>query len=403
MDDYKDKDMTEQSGKTEEQSSISADTPSTGTTSADTPSMGAGVVTNKEQMQKAVEASQKPVISKEKEIGTDAETTRGPVGLDIGTSHIIAAQSRRNYIHSVKQLNAFFTVPKSRFAERILSKNEVLYFESEGLFYIYGYTAENFANLFNTNPRKPVRKGILSSREEEGIHVIQAVTSTLIEKPKKFGETLCFAIPGEPLNGTGSLVYHESMLKTFIGKMGYTPISINEGMAVVISELGDDDYTGIGISMGGGMCNICLSYLSYPVITYSIQEAGDYIDSMVGMSVGVSATRVKSQKEAGLDLAMQPKDRITAALHIFYENLIHKLLESLQRIFNSTDQIPKISNSIPIVLSGGTAMPKGCREGFEKALKKISLPIEISSVRLAADPLNTTAKGALIMAMAESG
>ncbi len=123
---------------------------------------------------------------------------------------------------------------------------------------------------------------------------------------------------------------------------------------------------------------------------------------MVGMSVGVSATRVKAQKEAELDLSREPRDRITAALHVFYENLIHKLLESLQRIFNSTDQIPKISRPIPIVLSGGTAMPKGCREGFEKALKTINLPVEISAVRLASDPLNTTAKGALIMAVAES-
>ncbi|MBW1765007.1 MAG: hypothetical protein JRJ23_09775 [Deltaproteobacteria bacterium] len=277
-----------------------------------------------------------------------------------------------------------------------------MYFESEGLFYIYGYAADNFANMFNANSRRPVRKGILSAREEEGIRVIQAVTSTLIKRPQKFGETLCFAIPGEPLNGTGSVLYHESTLKTFLAKMGYTPISINEGMAIVMSELGDDDYTGIGISMGGGMCNICLSYLSYPVITYSIQEAGDYIDAMVGMSVGLSATRVKAQKEAELDLSREPKDRIAAALNVFYENLIHKLLESLQRIFNSTDQIPKISRPIPIVLSGGTAMPKGCREGFEKALKTIKLPIEISSVRLAADPLNSTAKGALIMALAES-
>ncbi len=392
MDEYKDKDLSEQSGGTGDRSSVSADTES----------RGAELVTNQEQMQKAAEASQKPVIAEEKEIGSSAEPASGPVGLDIGSSNIIVAQSRRDRIHLVKQLNAFFTVPKSKFAERILAKNEVMYFESEGQFYIYGNAADNFANMFNANSRRPVREGILSASEEEGVHVLQAVTGSIIKKPKNFGETLCFAIPGEPLNGTGSVVYHESMIKTFLGKMGYTPISINEGMAIVMSELGDDDYTGIGISMGGGMCNICLSYLSYPVITYSIQEAGDYIDTMAGMSVGVSATRVKSQKEAELDLSREPRDRITAALQVFYESLIHKLLESLQRIFNSTDQIPKISRPIPIVLSGGTAMPKGCREGFEKALKTIKLPVEISTVRLASDPLNTTAKGALIMAMAES-
>jgi len=47
-------------------------------------------------------------------------------------------------------------------------------------------------------------------------------------------------------------------------------------------------------------------------------------------------------------------------------------------------------------------MPKGCRETFEKMLKNVSLPIEISTVRIAEDPINTPAKGALTMAMREA-
>ena len=54
--------------------------------------------------------------------------------------------------------------------------------------------------------------------------------------------------------------------------------------------------------MGGGMCNICLSYLSFPVITYSIPMAGDYIDEMVGKSVGEPATKIKVIKEEELNL-----------------------------------------------------------------------------------------------------
>ncbi|MEA1933427.1 MAG: hypothetical protein U9N60_03205 [Thermodesulfobacteriota bacterium] len=74
---------------------------------------------------------------------------RGPVGLDIGTSHIVMSQNKGKHIHTVKQQNAFFPDPK--------------------------------------------------------------------------------------------------------------PISINEGLATVMSELAHDNFTGIGISMGGGMCNVCLS------------------------------------------------------------------------------------------------------------------------------------------------
>ena len=351
----------------------------------------------------AKEPHPKPLVATGKTSGKGADSPEGPVGVDIGTSHIVVAQNKHNYIETMQELNAFFTVPNAKFAMDILNQNDVTYYQNGNHYYIFGYSSESFANMFNGNTRRPMKKGLLSSDEEVGLTVIQATTASLIQKPKNFGETICFVIPGEPLDGAGSVVYHESVLKKFLGSLGYSPISINEGMSVAISELSEDDFSGIGISMGGGMCNICLSYLSFPVITYSIQMAGDYIDEMAGNAVGEPATKIKVIKEEELDLTKEPKDRITTALHIFYDELIFKLLESLQRVFTSTENIPKINAPIPIVLSGGTAMPKGCRDKFEKMLQNVNLPVEISSVRLAEDPLNTPAKGALIMAVTEAG
>jgi hypothetical protein len=193
------------------------------------------------------------------------------------------------------------------------------------------------------------------------------------------------------------------VIKRCLGSLGYSPVAINEGLAVVMSELADESFTGIGISMGGGMCNVCLAYLSVPVVTYSIQQAGDYIDFMAGMSVGESATKMKAIKERCLDLLKEPKDRIIMALHIFYEDLILTLVESLQKVLLSMDKIPKISRPIPIVLSGGTAIAAGVKEKFENAVNNLKLPVDISGVRLAEDPLHATAKGALIKAISEGG
>ena len=351
----------------------------------------------------AVDALKKSVVSTEKSVGENAEQPTGPVGLDIGTSHIVVAQNKKNHVQAVQNLNAFFTVPYSKFAKDILDQNNVMYYERDRQYYIIGHSAQNFANMFNVNTRRPMQEGFLSPKEEEGLSVIEALVDSLIQKPKNFGEILCFSVPGDPFEGAGSVVYHESVLKSYLSTLGYTPIAINEGMATVLAELSDDDFTGIGMSMGGGMCNVCLSYLSFPVITFSIQKSGDYIDIMAGKAVGEPASRIKVIKEESLDLSQNPKDRVSTALHIFYDELIMNLLESLQRVMISTEKIPKISAPIPIVLSGGTAMPKGCKEKFEKMLKNFNMPVEISDVRLADDLLNTTAKGALIMSMTEAG
>jgi hypothetical protein len=354
------------------------------------------------RIEKAAEASKKLAVSREKGSGDGADRPSGPVGLDVGTSHIVAAQNKHNYVYSVQDLNAFFTVPNAKFAKNILSQKEIKYYENHQQYYIIGDSAQNFANMFNVNTRRPMEDGFLSPKEDVGLKVIEAIVSSLVQEPKNFGEILCFSIPGAPFDGNGSVVYHESVVKGFLDGLGYTSIAINEGMATVLSELAEDDYTGIGISMGGGMCNVCLSYLSFPVITFSIQMSGDYIDKMVGKAVGEPASRIKAIKEEALDLSVEPTDRVSTALHIFYDEIIFKLLESLRRVMISTDKIPKISSPIPIVLSGGTAMPTGCKDKFDSKLKEINLPVAISEVRLAEDPLNTTAKGALIMAMTEA-
>jgi hypothetical protein len=344
----------------------------------------------------------KPDYNTQKGNDGDVEKSSGPVGLDIGTSHIVAAQDIHNHVYSTQDLNAFFTVPNAKFAKDILSQRKIKFYETSSEYFIIGDSAQSFANMFNVNTRRPMKDGFLSPKEDVGLSVITAIVDSLVHGPKNQGEILCFSIPGEPFGGSGSIVYHESVIKGFLEGLGYKTIPINEGMATVLSELSDEDYTGVGISMGGGMCNVCLSYLSFPVVTFSIQMAGDYIDEMVGKTVGEPAARIKTIKEEELDLSVNSTDRVSKALHIFYDEIVLKLLDSLRRVIISTDKIPKISTPVPIVLSGGTAMPRGCKDKFETMLKTIDMPLEISGVRLAEDPLNTTAKGALIMAMTEA-
>ncbi|MBF0565224.1 MAG: hypothetical protein HQK89_08275 [Nitrospirae bacterium] len=330
------------------------------------------------------------------------EYETGPIGLDIGTTNIVVARNRAGGSPAtMKQLNAFFAIPKSKLTAKILSQNDIMYFARNGQFYIIGNSAEEFANTFNTETRRPIESGLISPREDDGLNVIQALIKSLLQPPKKQGEPVCFSIPGEPIDGNSSVLYHESIIKRALDTMGYSSISINEGFAVVLSELSGENYTGLGVSMGGGMCNVCLSYLSVPVFSFSIRKGGDYIDSMVGKTVGEPATLIKTIKEKEFSLLREPANKIETSLQIYYKELITYLVHSIQQVMASSDRMPRLGKPVPIVLSGGTATSAGVKELFEKSLKGTRLPIQISGVKVASDPLNTTARGALAMAVSE--
>jgi actin-like ATPase involved in cell morphogenesis len=341
-------------------------------------------------------------VADEVEQRIDDLATTHPMGLDVGTAKVAVARRRQNKaIETAWQLNAFIPVPYSRFTESTLGQNDISYYRDGDELVIYGTATERFANMFNADTRRPMADGFINPKERLAMPVLEAILGTLVPKARTQGEVLAFSVPAPAEGKEAALTYHEATLRKLLEGMGYRAIAINEGLAVIFSELEDNNFTGIGLSCGGGMCNATLAYLSIPSIMFSVAKGGDFIDQSAGSVLNEYSTRIKVLKEEALDLSRQPKDKVERALHIYYEDLVHTLVSALKRALSRTEKLPKTDRALPIVLSGGTAKPKGFKELFEKALKGQPLPVAISEVRMAADPLTATAKGALVAAMYE--
>jgi hypothetical protein len=328
-------------------------------------------------------------------------TGEGRLGLDIGTSKILAMRKSGNEVLAATEVNAFIPLPFSRFTQNILLQNKVRYYTDNGHFYVYGNSAEKFASLWNAETRRPMSRGLINPNEPSALTLIKVIIEGLVKKPRGKDEVVYFSVPGAPVEAPSDLIYHEALLKEFLEGLGYRAKSINEGLAVVFSELEKESFTGIGISAGGGMCNVCLAYLSVPVISFSVSKAGDYIDRSVGSVTGESATRVKVIKEQSLDLSRAARDKVEEALHIYYNDVVETLVGSLKEALGRASNMPRLDRPIPVVLAGGTSRPKGFRERFDKAFRQSGFPLEISEVRLSPHPMEATARGSLLAAIYE--
>lgn len=333
--------------------------------------------------------------------GSVVEPLEGPVGVDVGTSRIVAYHKEGLRFLKNTQLNAFFSVPFSNLTQGMLEQNQLQYERKKGKLLIMGNGAESFANITNGEVGRPMASGVMNPTEDNGPTVIERMVNNMIRKPENLGERLCFSIPGPQRGKNVNLVFHETMLKNFFVSMGYMARGVNEAFLVVLSELQKDNYTGIGISCGAGLCNVCLSYMSVPVLTFSLPKAGDYIDSSAAAAVGAQTNRVRVIKEESLNLIDEPKNRVERALQIYYEDVIMNLIQNLKEAMEESEHLPKIDKPMPIVLSGGTAMPDGFRDKFDNILRESEFPIEISDVRLAEEPMYATAKGAYLAACSE--
>lgn len=330
--------------------------------------------------------------------GQKAFRPEGSVGVDIGTSSIVFAESRGEGNPAIERISfPCGSVPFLNLTKQTLIENEIPYFQKNNLGFLMGYGNEMVSEEFHTHSWRPVPSGY--AQGHEGVPLIEVILQNLIGRPKVPATALCFSLPGKPLDGFNQLVYHNGVLSNFFNRLGYTTMAVNEGLAVIMAELAAENYTGIGISIGATMCNVCVSYLAVPVLSFSVQTAGDFVDNTASAALNELAIDVKAVKENSLDLTRKTNNRVETALQIYYGEMVNNIIAQLKAELQKVS-IPNIG-AVPIVLSGGSVQPNGFREMFEKKVKETRLAVKISSIRLANDPLTAVAKGALVMAKAE--
>jgi hypothetical protein len=324
-----------------------------------------------------------------------------PIGLDVGTSRIVTARQINNEIKYDAQLNAFVTIPYSKMTENVLRKEGVPHTVDRDEILVHGNESERFADLLNKDVRRTMTRGVLNPDEPDNVRLIRQITQSLLGESGK-GQKVYFTVPAAPLGSAENLTYHEATLRQVLADLEFEVKSINEGLAVVYAEMESSNYTGIGISCGGGLCNVCFSYLSVPVLSFSTVKAGDFIDASSAAVTGERPNRIRIQKEQSFYLNGHFENKLQQVLGVYYDDMIQSLVAELKSTFQGARNLPKLSRPVPLVLSGGSAMPKGFRDRFEDVLRASDFPIELSEIRTAADPLTATAKGALVAALSEA-
>ena len=325
-------------------------------------------------------------------------------GLDCGTSYYIAATEDA----IKKQRNVFLTVDgDANQVKRMLKRQKIPFVEKAGKVHIVGQHAFNYAQIFSqTELKRPMSSGLLNPKERDALPVLNAIIGELLGKSKG-KETCVYCIPAKPIDQVREVSYHEDVLKQIIETYGYDVKVIEESVALAYEGLVDNDLTGIAISMGAGMCNICVMYQGMSSLSFSVARGGDWVDANVAADCGVTPAKVISIKEnsqnldltksAINDIYQEGSDEynIINAIRSYYGALINYLLTNLAHQFNNAESVPNFPDAIPIVFGGGTSLVKGFLQVVGEQFNQDEFPIQISDIKLVEDAHTAVARGCL--------
>jgi hypothetical protein len=310
---------------------------------------------------------------------TETEVALGK-GLDLGTANLAAAvQNDEGGITVTVERNAFLDIPSDVYSKNMLTKLKVPYVVHNGKLVVIGEAAFELANVFGRETRRPMCDGLI------------------VGEPAVPGENCYFCVPAPSLDVDNNVVYHQGLFESMISKMGYNAHAINEAHAVIFSELADNDFTGIGLSFGGGMANACVAYKSIPCLSFSVARGGDWIDKNVANVLGVPRSKAAAIKERGIDIR-DPKTREEEAVSIYYRSLINYVLTNIKARFEGGQNMPSFNEPVDIACAGGTSLIGGFIEVFREEFAKIDFPIPIGRIFRSEEALTAVAKGCLVAA-----
>lgn len=320
------------------------------------------------------------------------------VGLDVGTMNFVAARKEGDKVVTNRLRNAFLDLPPEN--KRMLKISNTSFIEMGDHLLVVGDEALETANLFNREARRPMAGGVIASGEIDAQQVLGLMIKALLGSPRKDKEKCAYSVPAAAIDVSGSdITYHEKVLNKILTELGYSPEPVNEALSIVYSECSKSNFSGLGISYGSGMTNVCLAYNAMNAMEFSVGRGGDWIDYGAAKAIGTTAAKICAVKESGVDI-MNPKNREAEAITVYIENLIEYTIQNIINQFHKSKSEILIPKPIPIVISGGTSLATGFVDKFISLFEKhkSKFPVPISEIRAARDPMTSVGTGLLVLA-----
>jgi len=133
-------------------------------------------------------------------------------------------------------------------------------------------------------------------------------------------------------------------------------------------------------------------------VEFSTTRAGDFIDMSAGHALDISPSLVQLEKESGVDLTNH-STKIMEAVSVYYGSVIKYTLENIAfELIRRKKDLPIFREDVVLVVSGGLSLAKGFNAKIREVLAVTELPIKISEIRKAGDPMTAVANGCLLAA-----
>jgi hypothetical protein len=367
------------------------------------------------------------------------------ISLDPGAFAMRSLRRRRDELVSRRCRSIAASIRESDARRRWLDFTNVPYLRAEDYLILPGSAATEADELFETIPRDLLPAGTIPIADPVTRQVISTLVEGLLPWSEHPGEICCYTQPGEPLgecpdlwcgrpgcpppagrpHHNSPMIGHEPPAGTdgdspverrmkFFARLihlrGYRPVPLNPATALVLAELSEAGFSGVGVALGAASCEIAVVHRGNQIARGRLARGGRWIDEQLALRtrmyrrdsqgeqvLDVEGARLRKESTS-LNATADDDSRLVANL---YRNLVAELVEVVSETLISDSRIALLPGPLPIICGGGPARIDGFGELLRAEIDRQPLPVTVAGPRLVNDHEYAVARGCLIRAELE--
>ena len=334
------------------------------------------------------------------------------ISLDIGVSRIRSLRRDADGLVLRGARPVYSVLPDSPAYRDMLERMPVPYAVCEDALLMYGEAAADFSRLFQTPFCNLLPNGTVPDDDPPARQLLAAMIEALLPTPSIPHELCCLTLPGNTDTIAERRTRGLTLLTHLVSLRGYTPLVINSARAMILAELVDESFTGIGLVFGAGSCDISICRQGKEIAHHCVPQGGNLIDEQVALrfedyswdSAGNryldtdGITCWKESLEGSTATPQTERERFLAELN---GQLIGRVLQETIHLCKQPAVVAEVGRSVCVIAGGGPLRAPGAGTLLREAVRETAFPVDIGTVRVTTDSDETVVRGCLINAELE--
>lgn len=320
-----------------------------------------------------------------------------------GAGRLVARRSRTSYC----------LIDDSPAHRAVLEQFGVASALCEGNLVAFGDSVEDVARLLRVPCEELFPGGVLHATDPLTRQIAAVLVDALIGRATTDGELCALTLPADVKSGGDSGLRQREFFIRVVRLQGYAPLELTAPQALVLAELGNDAFTGVGLCFGAGSSQAGLIHRGSVLAHCAVPYAGNWIDLRMARArerfvwdphgrkeLDTAAARA-IRESPGIDLKRAATDD-ELQLADLHRGMVEFLLREAAMTFRNAMKGVPMPGPMPVVISGGSARIAGFRELLCDVLHTVAFPVHVADVRSADAGPWTIARGSLIRAELET-